>query len=163
MKFLMIVVLDCNWGIGQGNVMFWYLLDDFKYFKVFILGKLILMGCRMVELIGCVLLGWINLVLICSGQVLFVGMCVVVLLDEVKVIVEGEGVSELCIIGGGEIFCQLFDQVSDLYLIWVDVEVFVDIYFFEVDVQDWWEVSSELYLVDECYVYVFCFVYYVCC
>jgi dihydrofolate reductase len=46
--------------------------------------------------------------------------------DEAKAIAEAEGASELCIIGGGEIFRQLLDQASDLYLTWVDAEVPAD-------------------------------------
>lgn len=78
-----------------------------------------------------------------SGQVPFEGMRAVASLDEAKAIANGEGASELCIIGGGEIFHQLLDQASDLYLTWVDAEVPADTHFPEVDVQDWREVSSE--------------------
>jgi len=161
MKLSMIVALDRNRGIGQGNAMPWHLPDDFKHFKALTLGKPILMGRKTAESIGRVLPGRTNLVLTRSGQVPFEGMHAVASLDEAKAVAEDEGASELCIIGGGEIFRQLLDQASDLYLTWVDAEVPADTHFPEVDVQDWQEVSSEPHPADERHAYAFRFVHYV--
>ena len=52
MKLSMIVALDRNRGIGQGNAMPWHLPDDFKHFKALTLGKPILMGRKTAESIG---------------------------------------------------------------------------------------------------------------
>ncbi|HDS1125079.1 TPA: dihydrofolate reductase [Stenotrophomonas maltophilia] len=161
MKLSMIVALDRNRGIGQGNAMPWHLPDDFKHFKALTLGKPILMGRKTAESIGRVLPGRTNLVLTRSGQVPFEGMHAVASLDEAKAIAEGEGANELCIIGGGEIFRQLLDQASDLYLTWVDAEVPADTHFPEVDAHDWQEVSSEPHPADERHAYAFRFVHYV--
>lgn len=161
MKLSMVVALDRNRGIGQGNAMPWHLPDDFKHFKALTLGKPILMGRKTAESIGRVLPGRTNLVLTRSGQVPFEGMRAVASLDEAKAIVEGEGASELCIIGGGEIFRQLLDQASDLYLTWVDAEVPADTHFPELDPGDWQEVSSEPHPADERHAYAFRFVHYV--
>lgn len=161
MKLSMIVALDRNRGIGQGNAMPWHLPDDFKHFKALTLGKPILMGRKTAESIGRVLPGRTNLVLTRSGQVPFEGMRAVASLDEAKAIAEREGASELCIIGGGKIFHQLLDQASDLYLTWVDAEVPADTHFPEVDAQDWREVSSEPHPADERHAHAFRFVHYV--
>lgn len=161
MKLSMIVALDRNRGIGQGNAMPWHLPDDFKHFKALTLGKPILMGRRTAESIGRVLPGRTNLVLTRSGQVPFEGMRAVASLDEAKAIAEGEGAGELCVIGGGEIFRQLLDQASDLYLTWVDAEVPADTHFPQVDPQLWRETSSEPHPADERHVYAFRFVHYV--
>ncbi|HGM5882238.1 MAG: dihydrofolate reductase [Stenotrophomonas maltophilia] len=161
MKLSMIVALDRNRGIGQGNAMPWHLPDDFKHFKALTLGKPILMGRKTAESIGRVLPGRTNLVLTRSGQVPFEGMRAVASLDAAKAIAEGEGANELCIIGGGEIFRQLLDQASDLYLTWVDAEVPADTHFPEVDAHDWQHVSSEPHPADERHAYAFRFVHYV--
>ncbi|MDN8645860.1 dihydrofolate reductase [Stenotrophomonas indicatrix] len=161
MKLSMIVALDRNRGIGQGNAMPWHLPDDFRHFKALTLGKPILMGRRTAESIGRVLPGRTNLVLTRSGQVPFEGMRAVASLDEAKAIAKDEGASELCIIGGGEIFRQLLDQASDLYLTWVDAEVPADTHFPEVDVRLWQEVASEPHPADERHAYAFRFVHYV--
>jgi len=99
LKLSMIVALDRNRGIGQGNAMPWHLPDDFKHFKALTLGKPILMGRKTAESIGRVLPGRTNLVLTRSGQVPFEGMRAVASLDEAKAIAEGEGASELIHIG----------------------------------------------------------------
>ncbi len=161
MKLSMIVALDRNRGIGQGNAMPWHLPDDFKHFKALTLGKPILMGRKTAESIGRVLPGRTNLVLTRSGQVPFEGMRAVASLDEAKAIAEGEGASELCIIGGGEIFRQLLDQASDLYLTWVDADVPADTHFPEVDPAVWQETSSEPHPADARHAYAFRFVHYV--
>lgn len=161
MKLSMIVALDRNRGIGQGNAMPWHLPDDFKHFKALTLGKPILMGRKTAESIGRALPGRTNLVLTRSGQVPFEGMRAVASLDEARAIAEAEGARELCIIGGGEIFRQLLDQASDLYLTWVDAEVPADTHFPEVDVQDWQEVSSEPHPADARHAHAFRFVHYV--
>ena len=161
MKLSMIVALDRNRGIGQGNAMPWHLPDDFKHFKALTLGKPILMGRKTAESIGRVLPGRTNLVLTRSGQVPFEGMRVVASLDEAKAIAEGEGASEMCIHGGGEIIHQLLDEASDLYLPWVDAEAPADTHFPEVDADDWQEVSSEPHAADERHAYAFRFVHYV--
>jgi dihydrofolate reductase len=119
------------------------------------------MGRKTAESIGRVLPGRTNLVLTRSGQVPFEGMRAVASLDEAKAIAEGEGASELCIIGGGEIFHQLLDQASDLYLTWVDAEVPADTHFPELDPGDWQEVSSEPHAADERHAFAFRFVHYV--
>ena len=97
-----------------------------------------------------------KVVLLARGRKAFEGT-----VDEARAIAEGEGASELCIIGGGEIFRQLLDQASDLYLTWVDAEVPADTHFPEVDVQDWREVSSEPHPADDRHAYAFRFVHYV--
>lgn len=56
-KIVMIVVMVNNWVIGVDNVMFWYFLVDLVYFKCIILGKFVIMGCKIYEFIGRVLLG----------------------------------------------------------------------------------------------------------
>lgn len=161
MKLSMVVALDRKRGIGQGNAMPWHLPDDFRHFKALTLGKPILMGRKTAESIGRVLPGRTNLVLTRSGQVPFEGMQAVASLDEAKAIAEREGASELCIIGGGEIFRQLLDQASDLYLTWVDAEVPADTHFPELDARLWQEVSSEPHPADERHAYAFRFVHYV--
>lgn len=61
----MIVVFGENCVIGIDNCLFWCLLVDFKYFKVMIFGKLVIMGCKIWDLLGWLLLGWLNLVVSC--------------------------------------------------------------------------------------------------
>lgn len=161
MKLSMVVALDRNRGIGQGNAMPWHLPDDFKHFKALTLGKPILMGRKTAQSLGRALPGRTNLVLTRSGQVPFAGMQAVASLDEARVIAAAEGAGELCVIGGGEIYRLLLEQASDLYLTWVDTEVVADTHFPEVDPARWQEVDSQPHAADERHDFAFRFAHYV--
>ncbi len=156
----MIVALDRNRGIGRDNDLPWRLPDDLQHFKALTLGKPVLMGRKTALSLGRALPGRTNLVLTRSGQVPFAGMRAVGSLDEARAIAEDEGATELCIIGGGEIFAQLLDQADALYLTWVDAEVHADVHFPEIDPTQWTEVSRTHHPADERHAFAFDFVDY---
>lgn len=160
MKLSLIAALDRNRGIGHDNAMPWHLPDDFKHFKALTLGKPILMGRKTAESLGRALPGRTNLVLTRSGQVPFAGMRAVASLEQAQAIAAEEGASELCVIGGGEIYRLLLDQATDLYLTWVETEVAADTHFPEVDPAQWQEVDSQLHPADERHAFAFRFVHY---
>ncbi len=160
MKLSMIAALDRNRGIGHDNAMPWHLPDDFKHFKALTLGKPILMGRKTAESLGRALPGRTNLVLTRSGKVPFAGMRAVGSLQEAQAIAEGEGASELCVIGGGEIYRLLLDQATDLHLTWVDTEVPADTHFPEIDPAQWQEVDSQLHVADARHAFGFRFAHY---
>ncbi len=160
-KLSLIAALDRNRGIGRDNAMPWHLPDDFRYFKALTLGKPILMGRRTAESLGRALPGRTNLVLTRGGQVPFAGMRAVASLDEARSIAAEEGADELCVIGGGELYRQLIDQATDLYLTWVDAEVAADTHFPEVDPVLWQEMDSQSHPADEKHAFAFRFAHYV--
>lgn len=109
MKIVMIVVMVKNRIIGVDNDMLWYLLVDLKYFKVIILGKVVIMGCKIYELIGRVLFGRLNIVIMSNVDYSLFDVMVVDLLElvigVVKVLsVENSDNDEIMIIGGGIIY-----------------------------------------------------------
>lgn len=109
MKIVMIVVMVKNRIIGVDNDMLWYLLVDLKYFKVIILGKVVIMGCKIYELIGRVLFGRLNIVIMSNVDYSLFDVMVVDLLElvieVVKVLsVEYSDNDEIMIIGGGIIY-----------------------------------------------------------
>jgi len=160
-KLSMIVALDRQRGIGRDNDLPWRLPDDLQHFKALTLGKPVLMGRRTALSLGRALPGRTNLVLTRSGQVPFAGMRAVASLQEAQAIAEGEGATELCVIGGGEIFAQLLDQADALHLTWVDAEVHADVHFPEIDPAQWTEVSRTHHSADARHEYAFDFVDYV--
>jgi len=161
MKLSLIAALDRNRGIGHGNAMPWHLPDDFGHFKALTLGKPVLMGRKTAQSLGRALLGRTNLVLTRSGQVPFAGMRAVASLEEAEAIAAEEGASELCVIGGGEIYRLLLDRASDLHLTWVDAEVAADTHFPEVDPAVWQEVESRPHPADARHAFAFRFADYV--
>ncbi len=161
LRLSMIAALDRNRGIGQDNGMPWHLPDDFRHFKALTLGKPILMGRRTAQSLGRALPGRTNLVLTRSGQVPFQGMQAVASLQQAQAIALAQGASELCVIGGGEIYRLLIDQATDLYLTWVDAEVVADTHFPAVDPAQWQEVDSQPHAPDARHAYAFRFAHYI--
>lgn len=160
LKLSLIAALDRNRGIGHDNQLPWHLPDDLKHFKALTVGKPVLMGRKTAESLGRALPGRTNLVLTRSGQVPFAGMRAVASLDEAQAIVAEEGASELCVIGGGEIYRLLLEQATDLHLTWVDTEVAADTHFPEVDLAQWQEVNSQSHAADERHAFAFRFAHY---
>jgi dihydrofolate reductase len=160
LKLSMVVALDRNRGIGRDNDLPWRLPDDLKHFKALTLGKPVLMGRKTALSLGRALPGRTNLVLTRSGQVPFEGMRAVASVEEARAIAEGEGATELCVIGGGEVFAQLLEQADTLHLTWVDAEVPADTHFPEVDPAVWRETSRSHHPADERHAFAFDFVDY---
>jgi dihydrofolate reductase len=160
LKLSMVVALDRNRGIGRDNDLPWRLPDDLKHFKALTLGKPVLMGRKTALSLGRALPGRTNLVLTRSGQVPFEGMRAVASVEEARGIAEAEGASELCVIGGGEVFAQLLEQTDVLHLTWVDAEVPADTHFPEVDPAVWRETSRSHHPADERHAFAFDFVDY---
>src|SRR2546425_1250828 len=116
MKLSMIVALDRNRGIGQGNAMPWHLPDDFKHFKALTLGKPILMGRKTAESIGRVLPGRTTVGRPRGGGVRWEGGGGGASRDEARAIADRGGARVLCTTGGGEFSHQLRPQPSALSL-----------------------------------------------
>ncbi|MET0808792.1 MAG: dihydrofolate reductase [Pseudoxanthomonas sp.] len=161
MRISLVAALDRNRAIGRGNAMPWHLPDDFRRFKALTLGKPILMGRKTAESLGRALPGRTNLVLTRSGRVPFDGMRAVASIDQARHIAAAESASELCVIGGGEIYRLLIDQASDLHLTWVDAEVEADTHFPEIDPEVWREVESSPHAIDTLHAFPFRFAHYV--
>ncbi|MCL7715104.1 dihydrofolate reductase [Stenotrophomonas mori] len=161
MRLSLIAALDRGHGIGHGNAMPWHLPDDFRHFKALTLGKPILMGRKTAQSLGRALPGRTNLVLTRRGQVPFDGMRAVASFDEARRIAAGEGASELCVIGGGEIYRLLIGQATDLHLTWVEADVAADTHFPAVDPAVWQEVDSRAHPADDRHAFPFRFAHYV--
>ena len=109
--FVLIAALDRNHAIGRDNELPWRLPDDLKRFKALTLGKPVLMGRKTAQSLGRALPGRLNLVLTRSGQVPFEGMQPVAALEDAQGLAIENSASELCVIGGGEIYA-LYPQLT---------------------------------------------------
>ena len=157
----MIAALDQRHGIGRGNAMPWHLPDDFQRFKALTLGKPLLMGRKTAESLGRALPGRTNLVLTRSGTVPFEGMRAVASLDEAIADAARTGASELCVIGGGEVYRLAMARADMLRLTHVDTEVEgADAFFPAFDPSDWEAVARESHPVDARHAHAFVFVDY---
>ncbi|MGH8027505.1 MAG: dihydrofolate reductase [Pseudoxanthomonas sp.] len=157
----LVVAMDRNRAIGKGNDLPWRLPDDLKRFKALTLGKPILMGRKTAQSLGRALPGRTNLVLTRSGEVPFDGMRAVGSMDEAMELARNETATELCVIGGGEIYALTLPIADLLYLTRVDtVVVDADAFFPSFDASEWKVASREMHAADGKHAFPFEFVDY---
>ena len=156
---VLVAAVDRNLAIGRGNALPWHLPDDFRRFKSTTLGHPLLMGRRTAESLGRALPGRRNLVLTRSGRVPFPGMEAVGSLDEARRLACDAGASQLCVIGGGEVYALALPFADALLLTHVDTQVEgADAFFPAFDRDAWEAVGRETRPADARHAFAFEFV-----
>lgn len=136
-------------AIGVENRLPWHLPDDLRRFKALTLGKPILMGRKTAQSLGRALPGRLNLVLTRSGKVPFDGMEAVESLQQALQRAAEAGATELCVIGGGEIYRLALPFADRLYLTHVHITVpGADAYFPQLDGSAWQIIARESHAAD---------------
>ncbi|TAN06168.1 MAG: dihydrofolate reductase [Rhodanobacteraceae bacterium] len=154
----LIAALDRNRAIGRNGAMPWHLSDDLKRFKALTLGKPVLMGRRTALAIGRPLPGRANLVLTRSNSAPFERQDVVHSLDEAIVHANG---SELCVIGGGEVYALALPHATRMHLTEIDSATpDADTFFPAFDRDEWRETAREHHPADAKHAFAFDFVDY---
>lgn len=145
MRVSIVVAVAENRIIGADGGMPWHLPSDLRHFKETTLGKPVIMGRRTFEAIGRALPGRHNIVVTRSNDYhaegATVAQDVATALDLGRESAENLGVTEICVIGGGEIYRQTLDNADRIYLTEVHMQVEGDTSFPELDPDDWSEVS----------------------
>ena len=161
-SIVLVAALDRNHAIGKGNDLPWRLPGDLKRFKALTLGKPVLMGRKTAQSLGRALPGRTNLVLTRSGQAPFDGMRAVRSIDEAMQVAREQSATELCVIGGGEIYALTLPFADRLELTHVETEVEdADAFFPAFDALEWTAVSRHAHAADERHAFAFEFVDYV--
>nr|AIA11838.1 Dihydrofolate reductase [uncultured bacterium] len=161
MKVSLIAALDRGNAIGRDNDLPWRLPDDLKRFKALTLGKPVLMGRKTAQSLGRALPGRRNLVLTRSGAVPFDGMEAVSSVEEALRLAQAGGASELCVIGGGEVYAQTLSAATHLFLTHVETHVEgAEAFFPAFDAKQWRVVSRERHEADAKHAFAFEFVDY---
>jgi len=154
----LIAALDRNLAIGRDGAMPWHLPDDLKRFKQLTLGKPVLMGRKTALAIGRALPGRRNLVLTRGNSVPFAGQEIVASLDAAIAAATG---TELCVIGGGEVYALALPRATRLHLTWIDTAAAdADAFFPRFDPAQWIETMREPHAADTRHAYSFSFVDY---
>lgn len=157
----LIAALDRNRAIGRGNTLPWHLPDDLKRFKALTLGKPVLMGRKTAESLGRALPKRRNLVLTRSGRVPFEGMDAVDSIDAAIALAQADGATELCVIGGGELYALALLHAARMHLTHVETVVDgCDAFFPAFDPAQWRVVAREAHAADERHAFAFAFVDY---
>ena len=149
MKISCIVATAKNNVIGKDNDIPWYLPADLKYFKKVTSGHHILMGRKCYKSIGRPLPKRTNII-ITRDPFFITSNCIVChSIEEGILEAQNHGAEELFIIGGGTIYNQTIELWDTLYLTEVDLEVEGDIYFPEINLDEWSLAKSEMHEPDE--------------
>ncbi|MFK8057597.1 MAG: dihydrofolate reductase [Saprospiraceae bacterium] len=153
MKIAAIVAMTPNRVIGADNQIPWYLPADLKYFKKVTSGHPIIMGRKCFESIGRPLPKRTNIVL--SKNPFFIASGIVRALSpedallDAQVAAKEANTDTIFIIGGAEIYKLFWEQTEILYLTEVHTDAEGDVYFPELNENEWKLVSSEHKEADE--------------
>lgn len=142
----LIAALGENRVIGVDNSMPWHLPGDFKYFKATTLGKPIIMGRKTWDSLGRPLPGRLNLVVSRQANLQLEGAEVFTSLEAAVQRAEAwaaeQGVSEVMLIGGAQLYAQALAQADRLYLTRVALSPEGDAWFPEFDPTEWKRVGN---------------------
>ena len=144
-----IVAVGKGGVIGRDNEIPWYLPADLAYFKRVTLNHCVIMGRRTFESIGRPLPKRINIVVTRDPFFTATGVVVAHTLEEALGMAYDTGEVEAFIIGGGQIYHESAPLWDRIYLTEVDVQVDGTVYFPEIDLAEWVEVSRIDCLADE--------------
>lgn len=130
--------------IGKENDLPWYIPEDLKRFRELTSGGTVLMGRKTFESIlsrnGKPLPNRTNVVL--TRDKSYRAPDGVLLFYSVDDAIQKLECEELFVIGGGQIFSLLKDQVDKIYLTRVDKKIEGDVYFPEIDLDKWQKTSE---------------------
>ncbi len=137
----MIAALAENRVIGLDNRMPWHLPADLKHFKAKTLGKPIIMGRKTWDSLGRPLPGRLNLVISRQPDLQLEGAETFTSLDAALVRAEQwareQGVDELMLIGGAQLYAQALGQAQRLYLTRIEANPDGDAFFPPFDEAEW--------------------------
>lgn len=132
-----IVATDETGGIGKDNRLPWYLPSDLKRFKRLTMGHHLIMGRKTYETIGTPLPGREMILVTNQSNYICSGCTVVNSLDSAIQLAKDNQETEAFIIGGGEIFRQSINIADKIYLTTVHAQVKADVYFPELNLDQW--------------------------
>jgi dihydrofolate reductase len=159
-RVALVVAMAANGVIGRAGGLPWHLPDDLKYFKVVTFGKPVLMGRRTFDSIGKPLPGRRNLILSHTAAATVAaaagGVEYVRSVEQARAL--AAGATELCVIGGAEVFALALPLATRIYLTRVHAEVAGDVLFPLRDFSAWRESESVEHPADERHAYAMSFV-----
>jgi dihydrofolate reductase len=149
----LIVAATRNQVIGRDNQMPWHLSADLRYFKQRTLGKPIIMGRKTWESLGRPLPGRLNIVVTRQTDIALEGA--EVFADLQAAIARGQewaceqGVDEVMVIGGGQLYQQALALTQRVYLTRIDLELEGDTFFPVLDAQQWQQTEAQAHPAQE--------------
>jgi dihydrofolate reductase len=152
-----IVAIAKNNVIGKDNQIPWYLPSDLKYFKKVTTGHHVIMGRKCYESIGKPLPNRTNIIITRDPFFISSNCLIARNIKEALEMALDNGETEAFIIGGGQIYEQTADFWDKFYLTEVDLDAEGDIFFPELDLNEWTLTSKECHQKDEKNEFDYCF------
>jgi len=149
MTISLVVAAANNNAIGKEGKMPWHLPADMKHFKNITWGLPVIMGRKTFESIGKVLPGRKNIVITRQLGWEAEGVVVVKKVEDAFFVAAETDAKEAMVIGGGEIYKQLFDKARRIYLTRVDAEPEADTFFPVLRAEEWHLMSQQKHEADE--------------
>ena len=142
-----------NGTIGANNALPWRISSDLKHFKNLTMGKPIIMGRKTYDSIGKPLKGRTNIVATrdkCwKADGILVCHNLVDAIQKANAQAQRDGVEEIMVIGGAEIYARLINDADRIYLTEVHRRYDGDVWFTAPDKNNWKEVSRERFAPDD--------------
>jgi len=147
-----------NNALGKNNDLIWHLPADLKRFKAITLGHHIIMGRKTFESLGKPLPNRTTIIITRNPDYIAPG-CIVVneLTEAIKAAAEDENPF---ILGGAEIYKQAMSFADILDLTLVHESFDADVFFPNIDMSKWTEMSRQDFKADEKNKYDYSFVQY---
>jgi dihydrofolate reductase len=141
-RIAFVVAVSRNGVIGSNGGLPWHISSDLKRFKAVTMGKPVIMGRKTWEsLPKRPLPGRANIVITRQDNYQASGAIVVA---DIKAALAAAGTAEeIAVIGGGEIFREVFPLADRIYFTEVDLDVDGDTYFPRLAPGEWRETASE--------------------
>ena len=140
-RIAMIAGVAENGVIGSDQTIPWRVPSDMAFFKKTTMGKPIVMGRKQFETVGKPLPGRANIVITRQRDYQPDGVLVFhdveTALAEAGKIAEADGVDEIMIIGGGELYAQLMARADRLYITHIDLSPSGDVRFPAIAPEQW--------------------------
>ena len=146
-----VVALSNNNVIGVNNSLPWNLKTDLAHFKNYTSNKIIVMGRKTYESIGRPLPNRINLIVSntikeINGAELFKSTEDAI--NKAKELCINKNLDEIIIIGGGYLFRDTLSITNKLVLTKVDCNIEGDVFYPDIDLDEWKKLSSEHFTKD---------------
>ena len=138
-----IAAMSSNRVIGKDNKLPWHIPEDLQWFKDNTINKPVIMGRKTHESIGRKLPGRLNIVVSRNKDYKPFNDLIYVYNSLEDVFNEYEGMYEIFIIGGAEIYKEALPFANKMYITRVAKHIDGDTFFPEYDGDEWKVVSSK--------------------
>ena len=163
MSISIIVAVGSNNAIGKNNDLIWHLPADMKFFKEKTTGHCIITGRKNYESIPLKfrpLSNRTNIIITRKKDYDAPGAIIVDSIDAAITTAKSLSKDELFIIGGGDIFRQSLHLADTIYLTRIHHSFEADVFFPDLNMNEWKEVSKVNGIKDEKNPYDFTFFVY---